>query len=79
MSSEISMTDDFCVFIYSRSTNRTDRNGNTALHLCAELGRPETTKLLLRASAQWNLPNNASETAIDVAQRKGNSRCIELV
>ncbi|GAV04230.1 hypothetical protein RvY_14541 [Ramazzottius varieornatus] len=61
-----------------RSTNRTDRNGNTALHLCAEFSRPETAKLLLRASAQWNLPNNGSETALDIAQRKGNSRIVEL-
>jgi hypothetical protein len=48
--------------------NITDRNGNTALHLCAEKGNPVCAKILLDVGhANADFQNRAGKTALHVA------------
>ncbi|XP_055328345.1 arfGAP with SH3 domain, ANK repeat and PH domain-containing protein-like isoform X2 [Paramacrobiotus metropolitanus] len=63
----------------SRSINRVDRNGNTPLHICADLNRTESMKLLLKAAAELDVRNHVGETPLDIAHRKRHSRCIDLL
>ncbi|OQV25135.1 Arf-GAP with SH3 domain, ANK repeat and PH domain-containing protein 1 [Hypsibius exemplaris] len=63
----------------SKSVGRSDRNGNTPLHICADLNRPESMKLLLRAAAPYNLINNAGDTPLAICLRRGHSLCADLI
>ena len=54
-------------------------NGNTPLHICAEVGRPVCAAFLLMAGAHRSLLNEAGETPVDVAVRTGNSAAEQVL
>ncbi|KFR06733.1 Arf-GAP with SH3 domain, ANK repeat and PH domain-containing protein 1 [Nipponia nippon] len=53
--------------------------GNTPLHYCCYHNKPECVKLLLKAKANIAIPNEARETALDVARRMRHPLCEELL
>ncbi|XP_009694632.1 PREDICTED: arf-GAP with SH3 domain, ANK repeat and PH domain-containing protein 2-like [Cariama cristata] len=53
--------------------------GNTPLHYCCSHNKPECVKLLLKAKANITIPNEAGETALDVARRMRHPLCEELL
>ncbi|KAL5013645.1 hypothetical protein ScPMuIL_007915, partial [Solemya velum] len=56
------------------------KNGNTALHLCAELNRTECMKLLLRTKPDLAaLENKLGQTAMEIAKDKNNQLAVELL
>jgi uncharacterized protein len=55
----------------ARTNTMTDRQGQTALHLAADLGRIAVVKYLLEHGAKTDLKDDAGKTAIDLAQGKG--------
>lgn len=54
-------------------------NGDTALHIAAELGNASFVKLLLSNKANNSLRNNRGETAAEVAQRSGQAAIVALI
>ena len=53
-------------------------NGDTALHIAAELGNVELVKLLLTRGADAQLRNAKGESALSIAQRAGQSQIAQL-
>ena len=49
----------------------TDRQGQTALHLAADLGRAPVVKYLLEHGAATDLKDDAGKTPLDLVQGKG--------
>ena len=54
------------------NVNGVDKDGNSALHLCAETADEETVRKLLYYSAKEDLPNKKGETPVLLAARAGN-------
>jgi Arf-GAP/SH3 domain/ANK repeat/PH domain-containing protein len=55
-------------------------DGNTALHLCAQLNKTECMKLLLRTRPDLaNIENKAGKTPLDIARENRFELCTELV
>jgi ankyrin repeat protein len=64
----------------SRELSRRAKNGNTALHLCAALDKPECMKLLLRSLPELvNYENHNGQTALEIAKSKKHELCVDLV
>ncbi|XP_041360699.1 arf-GAP with SH3 domain, ANK repeat and PH domain-containing protein 2-like [Gigantopelta aegis] len=62
------------------SLDKKTRDGNTALHLCAELNQTECMKLLLRSKPDLaNIENKQGKTPLEVAKDNDNQLCVELV
>jgi len=55
----------------ARSNTMTDRQGQTALFLAAELGRTPVVKYLLEHGAKVDMKDDAGKTPLDLAQGKG--------
>ncbi|KAL8610659.1 hypothetical protein ACOMHN_047228 [Nucella lapillus] len=69
--------------IQNSSTGSLDKkthDGNTALHLCAQLNKTECMKLLLRTRPDLaNIENKAGKTPLDIAREAGYQLCTDLV
>jgi ankyrin repeat protein len=66
----------------ARTNTMTDRQGQTALHLGADLGRTTVVKFLLAHGARPDLKDDAGRTPLDLAQKKdagGGERGREIV
>ncbi len=59
--------------------NSTDGKGMSLLHHAAQLGRDDMVKVLHRHGAETNLLNNASHTALQLAQEGKHTKVIELL
>jgi ankyrin repeat protein len=57
----------------ARTNTMTDRQGQTALHLAADLGRTPVVKYLLEHGARADLRDDAGKTPLDLAQAKGDA------
>ena len=57
----------------ARTNTMTDRQGQTALHLAADLGRAPVVKYLLEHGATTDLKDDAGKTPLDVAQARGEA------
>jgi ankyrin repeat protein len=69
-----------CVIYVSRELSRRSKDGNTALHLCAELDKPECMKLLLRSLPELvNFENYSRQTPLEIAKSKKHELCVDLV
>lgn len=69
-----------CCLCYSRELSRRSKDGNTALHLCAELDKPECMKLLLRSLPELvNIDNFNRQTPLEIAKSKKHELCVDLV
>jgi len=55
----------------ARTNTMTDRQGQTALHLAADLGRAPVVKYLLEHGAATDLKDDAGKTPLDLVQGKG--------
>jgi uncharacterized protein len=55
----------------ARTNTMTDRQGQTALHLAADLGRTPVVKYLLEHGAKSDLKDDAGKTPLDLAQGTG--------
>ena len=59
---------------------RQTKDGNTSLHLSAQMNQTECMKLLLRTKPDIaHIKNNEGQTALDIATEKGYQLCAELV
>lgn len=62
------------------SLDKTTKDGNTALHLCAQLNKSECMKLLLRTKPDMaTLANKAGQTALEIAKENNHQLCAELL
>ncbi|KAG9509484.1 ArfGAP with SH3 domain, ANK repeat and PH domain-containing protein [Fragariocoptes setiger] len=52
----------------SRTLNRQNRTGETALHYCVKFNKPESMKLLLRSGADISIKNSAGLTPMEMAK-----------
>lgn len=59
--------------------NAQDRNGNTPLILAAKWSGEKTVRMLLRAGADYNIKNNAGESAADLCAARGFQDALELM
>ncbi len=59
-------------FISIYTIDYQDSKGFTALHYSAMFNRLESTKLLLKAGADFTIVNNNNQTALDLAQEFSN-------
>ena len=67
-------------FVYRNSLVRQTKDGNTSLHLSAQMNQTECMKLLLRTKPDIaHIKNNEGHTALDIATEKGYQLCAELV
>lgn len=55
------------------------KNGDTALHIAAAMGRRKLTRILLEAGCDRTLRNKQSETAKDIARRKNLNEILEII
>uniref|UniRef100_A0A3B5MSA2 Uncharacterized protein n=1 Tax=Xiphophorus couchianus TaxID=32473 RepID=A0A3B5MSA2_9TELE len=63
----------------SGNLDKQTARGSTALHYCCLTGNSECLKLLLRGKASVSITNEAGETPLDIAKRRGHSQCKELL
>jgi ankyrin repeat protein len=56
----------------ARTNTMTDRQGQTALHLAADLGRAPVVKYLLEHGARADVRDDAGKTPLDLVQGKGD-------
>lgn len=56
-----------------------NKNGDTALHIAAAMGRRKLTRILLEAGCDKSLRNQQGETARDIATRKGLTEIISIL
>lgn len=54
-------------------------NGDTALHIAAELGNKSLVNLLLNSGARLDIPNHRGETPHAVAKRAGNTEIMRML
>ncbi|XP_070533066.1 arf-GAP with SH3 domain, ANK repeat and PH domain-containing protein 2-like [Ptychodera flava] len=68
-------------FIVQNSSHleRPLKDGTTVLHLCAQLDRTESLKLILKSGVKYNIENNNGETPLDIAINRGHRQCEELL
>ena len=50
--------------------NQQNKNGDTALHIAAAMGKRKLTRILVEAGLNIHLRNNQGETAAEIALRK---------
>jgi ankyrin repeat protein len=55
----------------ARTNTMTGRQGQTALFLAADTGRPEVVRYLIEHGARADLMDDAGKTALDLVQGKG--------
>ena len=55
------------------------QNGDTSLHISAAMGRRKLTKILVEAGTDTNIRNKQSETALDIAVRKGLGEVVTIL
>ena len=59
---------------------RQTKDGNTSLHLCAQMNKAECMKLLLRTKPDIaHIKNSDGQTALDIATERNYQLCAELV
>jgi ankyrin repeat protein len=58
----------------ARTNTMTERQGQTALHLAADLGRAPVVNYLLEHGARADLKDEAGKTPLDLAQSKGDAQ-----
>ena len=74
------LNDRFATNLHSGSLDKKTHDGNTALHLCAQLNKTECMKLMLRTRPDLaNIENKAGKTPLELARDAGNQLCAELV
>ena len=74
------VSDVFGIDSDSGSLDKRTNDGNTALHLCAQLNKTECMKLMLRTRPDLaNIENKAGKTPLELAREAGNQLCAELV
>lgn len=56
-----------------------NRNGDTALHIAAAMGRRKLTRILLEAGCDKAVRNCQGETARDIAARKGLDEIVQIL
>merc|ERR1719431_327099 len=56
-----------------------NKNGDTALHIAAAMGRKKLTKILVESGTDINIRNKQSETACDIAVRKNLSDIVSIL
>src|SRR5204863_8945422 len=56
----------------ARTNTMTDRQGQTALHVVADLGRATVVNYLLAHGARFDVKDDAGKTPLDLAQGKGD-------
>lgn len=56
-----------------------NKNGDTALHIAAAMGRRKLTKILLEADCDKGVRNKQNETARDIALRKDLNEIIAIL
>lgn len=62
------------------SLDKKTNDGNTVLHLCAQLNKTECMKLLLRTRPDLaNIENKAKQTPLEIAREAGHQLCMELL
>lgn len=67
-------------FTCSQRLNQGDVNGDTALHLCAQMNQTECMKLLLRVQPDLvNYENQQGLTALEMARERHAELCVEMV
>jgi ankyrin repeat protein len=59
--------------------NTTDKDGNTALHLCIELRLTEIAEKLINAGASLNIKNNLKRNALQSAFSAGNYEIFSMI
>ncbi len=67
-------------FFFSQYLDRTTKDGDTVLHLCARGNKTECMKLLLRVKPELcDIETADGETAHDIARSMGYDLCVDLV
>ncbi|XP_076456923.1 arf-GAP with SH3 domain, ANK repeat and PH domain-containing protein 2-like [Babylonia areolata] len=62
------------------SLDKKTHDGNTVLHLCAQLNKTECMKLMLRTRPDLaNIENKAGKTPLEIAREAGHQLCTELL
>ncbi|XP_042205839.1 uncharacterized protein LOC121855078 isoform X2 [Homarus americanus] len=56
-----------------------NKNGDTALHIAAAMGRRKLTKILLESGADQTVKNKQNETPGDIARRKEFGQILEIL
>ncbi|XP_077864513.1 arf-GAP with SH3 domain, ANK repeat and PH domain-containing protein 2-like [Saccoglossus kowalevskii] len=63
----------------SIQVDRKSKDGNSALHICSMLDRPESLKILLRSGIKSDIVNKKGETPLDIAQELQYNQCVDLL
>ncbi|XP_076811363.1 arf-GAP with SH3 domain, ANK repeat and PH domain-containing protein 1-like isoform X2 [Clavelina lepadiformis] len=79
LGSVLPLVDFLCQNMGSGINITTHNSGNTALHICAEANNSECMKLLLKSKAKTDIENFYGETPADIASRRNNVVCNELL
>ena len=64
---------------YGNGIDKTDNNGQTALHLAAKYNKLDSVKELIRLNANPNIKDNSSLTPIDIAEFEGYEDIYEFL
>lgn len=56
-----------------------NKNGDTALHIAAAMGRRKLTRILLEADCDKNIRNKQNESAREIALRKDLNEILEIL
>ena len=59
--------------------NKSDNDGNTALHIAARQGQHETVAAYINAGADVNIANNVLQTPLFRASKFGHAECVKLL
>jgi hypothetical protein len=69
----------FCLKAKPELANARDNNGQTPLHVAAQRGMADTTRLLVNMGADPALKNAAGKTAADIARATGSSSVVQIL
>ena len=59
--------------------NQSDNNGNTALHLAAEIDSKSIVKRLVYGGSDTGIENKAGEKAIELAEMNGHDEIVDML
>ena len=74
-----SHTDLYVCEYTETNVNKSDSEGNTALHKAARHGDHETVAACIRAGAEVNIVNNVLQSPLFRASKFGNAECVQLL